>query len=1269
MGRLRTLPLGALLIFIFFAVSYPAASGPIYENNTTVLLPYGVQTGDTILTGGGVNIYFLPAAEGDTLFIRTASPEDPAGTGYNPHILLYAPDGITILAQDAQPQNGPAEIQCIANETGDFYLAVQSTNESWSGTYGITAQKTNSPENATPLLPGDAIEGTVNVAGGVATYTITSGARDTITISLVGGTFEGGLILFDPDGNECARNYSTAFGVPAEITMTAEPEGEFLVLAGAANGKTGGYSVAYTGEGGGLPIADFTATPTSGLLPLTVQFHDNSSGDATNWSWNFGDATPNATVQNPEHTYNSSGVFDVTLTVTSPAGTGVITKPGYITVSEPANPFILANITTWDIINGDPVVIEGTAEGSPASVAVWIIGPDFFTWTTEAINPDGTFTSVIDGMTTIEMPRGEYYCVVQHPMGNDTFDVNLGSEGVWIGIFDTLGNYTTITEDGTINASDAFSALTGMLESPSLDDTYATSAFVLGPAYIQVDETAGVPMGEQLILTGQSNLLAGSTLSVIIANSSEVTMASGNTTVQPSGTWSFEMGTAGFDLDEYLVWVSCSAYEIWNDTRFDIIEPTEFTSNFTADVTRGIAPLTVTFTEDSSGNPESYEWDFGDGTSITSVEASTYVYTYDEPGWYSVSLNITRGTEETGITRENYIAVYLAGSNIVFNLPGISTGEGDFGQTLSINRAAVTGTITVDRTTATRTNVTISDPGSGIAGMVITFGEDFWEGDGYIGGTVEHVLISTTPILMPFAGADASAEVRFTMDTYPDGGFLGLFLAPGAPSVLENDATALLTGDGLVLGRCGFTLDVLKTSMPAITSAGVNLTVPDGWNTAEEGNIFGIIRRDDGGTTTVLETTKTRGEGFSTYSAFTPGFSSFALAALSPASDNSNNDDDSPDPIPDDDPMDPDLEEEQDEGSDSTTDDPMGMPGLAAPGDPDLVSAPAAMIDTGSDQGSDSFDDYSGNQPTFRDLATVVQDGGASTLGLTDENATPPPAASVLSPPALPVATAAASVAVVGFGLINMGASAGAAGAATGGSSASTLTAHLAQYLDRAFGLSTQVFGEFGIELGSEKLAAQKGVATVFAYTPKEWIVLIVGSILLGIAFLYSERAIFVPLTIFTYFLASGIAITAHELAHVFVARRYMVTESRVSFNYLGILSSFFTAWIFGNVFSQPLMTRINETTDESGKNLGFVLFVGPVASLCLALVFLLLIPMGGFWTMLGTVGFAINLLEAAYSLIPLYPLDGKEVYHWNKGVWAAVFFPLIALYLALYII
>ena len=35
--------------------------------------------------------------------------------------------------------------------------------------------------------------------------------------------------------------------------------------------------------------ADFIANPTSGEVPLTVQFTDLSIGDITTWNWDFGD--------------------------------------------------------------------------------------------------------------------------------------------------------------------------------------------------------------------------------------------------------------------------------------------------------------------------------------------------------------------------------------------------------------------------------------------------------------------------------------------------------------------------------------------------------------------------------------------------------------------------------------------------------------------------------------------------------------------------------------------------------------------------------------------------------------------------------------------------------------------------------------------------------------------------------------------------------------------------------------------------------------------
>ncbi|MBL7031522.1 MAG: PKD domain-containing protein, partial [Candidatus Marinimicrobia bacterium] len=66
------------------------------------------------------------------------------------------------------------------------------------------------------------------------------------------------------------------------------------------------------------PLADFTATPTSGQVPLAVQFTDQSvdiDGTVVSWSWNFGDGNT-STEQNPSHTYETHGVYDVSLSAT-----------------------------------------------------------------------------------------------------------------------------------------------------------------------------------------------------------------------------------------------------------------------------------------------------------------------------------------------------------------------------------------------------------------------------------------------------------------------------------------------------------------------------------------------------------------------------------------------------------------------------------------------------------------------------------------------------------------------------------------------------------------------------------------------------------------------------------------------------------------------------------------------------------------------------------------------------------------------------------------
>jgi len=111
------------------------------------------------------------------------------------------------------------------------------------------------------------------------------------------------------------------------------------------------------------PLAQFTADKTEGTKPLTVQFIDQSTGNITSWFWDFGDRET-STEQNPSHTYNNTGYFTVSLTVTGPGGSVTETKGNYIHVIEEFGDKIkITNVkmyigeTPLDIT--DPVFLNG----------------------------------------------------------------------------------------------------------------------------------------------------------------------------------------------------------------------------------------------------------------------------------------------------------------------------------------------------------------------------------------------------------------------------------------------------------------------------------------------------------------------------------------------------------------------------------------------------------------------------------------------------------------------------------------------------------------------------------------------------------------------------------------------------------------------------------------------------------------------------------------------------------------------------------------------
>ena len=84
----------------------------------------------------------------------------------------------------------------------------------------------------------------------------------------------------------------------------------------------------------GPPIADFTVDNTSLCIGENVSFSDASGGGAaTSWSWTFTGGSPaTSSSQNPSVTYNSSGSYSVTLTVTNSFGTDSKTITDFVNV-------------------------------------------------------------------------------------------------------------------------------------------------------------------------------------------------------------------------------------------------------------------------------------------------------------------------------------------------------------------------------------------------------------------------------------------------------------------------------------------------------------------------------------------------------------------------------------------------------------------------------------------------------------------------------------------------------------------------------------------------------------------------------------------------------------------------------------------------------------------------------------------------------------------------------------------------------------------------
>jgi PKD repeat protein len=189
------------------------------------------------------------------------------------------------------------------------------------------------------------------------------------------------------------------------------------------------------------PVADFSADVTSGDAPLNVSFSDAST-DAESWFWDLdGDGVTDSTEQNPQYTYEETGSYNVSLTVSNSAGSDTETKIGYVTCTN-ALPVLSFAPDDTSVAENHDTVINITVDSLPDGLSgynftvslddptvaeiVSIEYPDWATVTENSSLPGSSvYIKTVDGNHQVEAGAEDVVLASITVSGNEMGTANL----------------------------------------------------------------------------------------------------------------------------------------------------------------------------------------------------------------------------------------------------------------------------------------------------------------------------------------------------------------------------------------------------------------------------------------------------------------------------------------------------------------------------------------------------------------------------------------------------------------------------------------------------------------------------------------------------------------------------------------------------------------------------------------------------------------------------------------------------------------------------
>lgn len=408
-------------------------------------------------------------------------------------------------------------------------------------------------------------------------------------------------------------------------------------------------------------VANFTKTaPNFCNPPAAVSFTSIATGPGTlNYAWNFGDGNT-STAQDPNHTYNSSGSFNVSLTVTSSLGCGasvvknneVVIGANTTTFTSPASAFANATVNLTNTSNPAPVSQswdfgDGTTSTAQNPTKIWSTAGTY-TITLTNFYSSCTFTAT---STIIINPITNASFIVSDsgsckPPLTVSFQSTTTGAVSWLW---NLGDGTTSTLQNPVHTYNFYGEYTIKLTTTSstgyVDSIIKTNFIKIKKATLAID---GIPSQGACLPYIFNPIPNISSPDAIVSYFWDFGDGATSTLQFPTHTYTVQ---GNYSLR--LITVSSKGCTDSLILPLAIRVGLSTSVDFVASTLTPCAFTTVQFT-DLSPIGDEWVWHFGDGASS---DVKNPIYEYKIPGIYSVTLIVKNNGCANELKKINYITV------------------------------------------------------------------------------------------------------------------------------------------------------------------------------------------------------------------------------------------------------------------------------------------------------------------------------------------------------------------------------------------------------------------------------------------------------------------------------------------------------------------------------------------------------------------------------------------------------------------------------------